>query len=151
MASEPLDHVADQDRQSSPISNDFNPSGYETNVYEVAKMRNTIAVVETGSGKDMVAAMLINDIGQAIKSSGAKKKLIVFLTPTVHLVHQQFEVVKVNTNFKVEEYYGAKGLIHGLWSAGKRKQMSMINDTPDSFGCLEKGILELESGMLDDY
>lgn len=23
---------------------------------------------------------------------------------------QQFEVVKVNTNFKVEEYYGAKGV-----------------------------------------
>lgn len=62
---------------------------YEANIYEVAKRRNTIAVVETGSGKDMVAAMLISDIGQAIKSSGAKK-LIVFLAPTVHLVHQVF-------------------------------------------------------------
>lgn len=64
---------------------------YEANVYEVAKRRNTIAVVETGSGKDMVAAMLISDIGQAIKSSSSgAKKLIVFLTPTVHLVHQVF-------------------------------------------------------------
>lgn len=56
-------------------------------MFEVAKRRNTIAVLETGAGKTMIAVMLIKDIAQAIKSNGFKK-LILFLAPTVHLVHQ---------------------------------------------------------------
>ncbi|CAL8995994.1 unnamed protein product [Prunus brigantina] len=150
MASEPLDHVADQDQQSSPISNDFNPSGYEANIYEVAKRRNTIAVVETGSGKDMVAAMLISDIGQAIKSSGAKK-LIVFLAPTVHLVHQQFEVVKVNTNFKVEEYYGAKGVdswTMECWEKETNEHDVLVMTPQILLDALKKVFLSLEAVCL---
>ncbi|KAM5566198.1 endoribonuclease Dicer [Rosa sericea] len=100
------DHGAAADQGVSKL---FNPRRYQTQVYEVARRRNTIAVMETGTGKTMIAVMLIDEIGQAIKSSG-DNKLIVFLAPTVHLVHQQFEVIKEHTAFKVEEYYGAKGV-----------------------------------------
>ena len=60
---------------------------YQSEVYEVAKKRNTIFVLETGTGKTLIAAMLIDHIGQTIKSSGLKK-IIIFLAPTVHLVNQ---------------------------------------------------------------
>ena len=60
---------------------------YQLQVFEVAKKRNTIAVLETGAGKTMVPVMLIKAIGEAIKSNG-HKKLIVFLAPIVHLVNQ---------------------------------------------------------------
>lgn len=67
----------------------INNNRYQSQVYEVARKRNTIAVMETGTGKTIIAVMLITEIGQAIKSSG-DKKLIIFLAPTVHLVHQVF-------------------------------------------------------------
>lgn len=60
---------------------------YQLEVFEVAKGKNTIAVLDTGSGKTLIAVMLIKHIGQVIKSTGVKK-FIIFLSPTVHLVNQ---------------------------------------------------------------
>lgn len=65
----------------------FGECSYQTKVFEVAVKRNTIAVLETGAGKTMIAVMLIKQIGQAVFSSGVKR-LILFLAPTVHLVNQ---------------------------------------------------------------
>lgn len=56
-------------------------------MFEVAKRRNTIAVLDTGTGKTMIALMLIREIGQAVKAD-ARKLFIIFLAPTVHLVNQ---------------------------------------------------------------
>ncbi|KAJ6957432.1 endoribonuclease Dicer [Populus alba x Populus x berolinensis] len=93
---------------ASVLSNhkEFYPRGYQSKVFEVAVKRNTIAVLETGAGKTMIAVMLIKQIGQAVFYSGVKR-LILFLAPTVHL---QYEVIKSQTNFRVGEYYGAKGI-----------------------------------------
>ncbi|CAK8542888.1 unnamed protein product [Lathyrus sativus] len=74
--------------------------------FEIAKRSNTIAITDTGSGKTLIAIMLIKEIGQAVRSSGVKK-IIVFLAPTVVL---QYKNIKHNTNIQVEEYHGAKGV-----------------------------------------
>ncbi|KAK7395386.1 hypothetical protein VNO78_15942 [Psophocarpus tetragonolobus] len=95
--------------QCSSNATNFDPRSYQTEVFQVAKLRNTIAVLDTGAGKTLIAVMLIKHISQNIKSTD-ENKLIIFLAPTVHLVNQQFEVIRDNTDLAVGEYYGTKGI-----------------------------------------
>ncbi|KAF8036139.1 hypothetical protein BT93_C1979 [Corymbia citriodora subsp. variegata] len=100
----------DHSAQGPPkIPKSFQPRSYQVKIYEVAVRRNTIAVLGTGSGKTMIAVMLIKDIAQSMKLSG-EKKLMIFLAPTVHLVNQQYEFISSHTGLQVGEYYGAKGI-----------------------------------------
>ncbi|XP_050268142.1 endoribonuclease Dicer homolog 3a isoform X1 [Quercus robur] len=139
-----------QESPSSSSPNCMKPRGYQLQVFEVAKKRNTIAVLETGAGKTMVAVMLIKAIGEAIKSNG-HKKLIVFLAPTVHLVNQQFEFIKNHTNMEVGQYYGDMGVDN--WSLETWEREVNKNDvlvmTPQIFlDVLRKAFLSPEAVCL---
>ncbi|GAV80701.1 Helicase_C domain-containing protein/Ribonuclease_3 domain-containing protein/PAZ domain-containing protein/dsRNA_bind domain-containing protein/ResIII domain-containing protein [Cephalotus follicularis] len=109
MNSDPSNMDLEYHDQTAAASNNFNPRKYQLEIFKVAMKRNTIAVLDTGTGKTLIAVMLIKAIAQASKFA-CPDKLLIFLAPTVHLVHQQYEVIKIHTNFEVGEYYGAKGI-----------------------------------------
>ncbi|GMH08010.1 hypothetical protein Nepgr_009850 [Nepenthes gracilis] len=129
---------------------DFTLRSYQKKIYEVARKRNVLAALETGAGKTMIAVMLIKEIGEAIKSS-AVKKVIVFLATTVSLVNQQYEVIKIYTDLRVKEIYGALGVDEWNTECWKKQ----INDcdvmvmTPQIFlDALRNAFLTMETVCL---
>ncbi|KAH6756960.1 dicer-like 1 [Perilla frutescens var. hirtella] len=87
---------------------------YQLDVLEQAKQRNTIAFLETGAGKTLIAVLLMKSISAELQKQN-KKMLAVFLVPKVPLVYQQAEVIRERTGFQVGHYCGEMG--QDFWDA----------------------------------
>ncbi|OVA19920.1 Ribonuclease III domain [Macleaya cordata] len=87
---------------------------YQLDVLEQAKKKNTIAFLETGTGKTLIAVLLIKSICKDLLQQN-KKILAIFLVPKVPLVYQQAEVIRESTGYKVGHYCGEMG--QDFWDA----------------------------------
>ncbi|KAF8379890.1 hypothetical protein HHK36_027355 [Tetracentron sinense] len=87
---------------------------YQLDVLEQAKKKNTIAFLETGAGKTLIAVLLIKSVCKDLQKEN-KKMLAIFLVPKVVLVYQQAEVISERTGFKVGHYCGEMG--QDFWDA----------------------------------
>nr|GEV47561.1 endoribonuclease Dicer homolog 1 [Tanacetum cinerariifolium] len=87
---------------------------YQLDVLEQAKNKNTIAFLETGAGKTLIAVLLIKSVCNDMLKQG-KKMLAVFLVPKVPLVYQQAEVIREQTGYQVGHYCGEMG--QDFWDA----------------------------------
>lgn len=87
---------------------------YQLDVLEQAKKRNTIAFLETGAGKTLIAVLLMKSISAELQKQNMKM-LAVFLVPKVPLVYQQAEVIRERTGFQVGHYCGEMG--QDFWDA----------------------------------
>ncbi|GAB4861487.1 Dicer-like protein 1 [Ancistrocladus abbreviatus] len=81
---------------------------YQLDVLEQAKQKNTIAFLETGAGKTLIAVLLIRSVCNKLRQQN-KKMLAVFLVPKVPLVYQQAEVIREQTGYSVGHYCGEMG------------------------------------------
>jgi len=88
------------------------PRGYQSEVFQKAKNHNVILHMNTGLGKTMCAAMLINkylDIDD--------RKLIFFLAPQVPLVNQQARFIQQQcAKSEVRRLHGQMDVGHESWS-----------------------------------
>ncbi|KAL3833920.1 hypothetical protein ACJIZ3_008656 [Penstemon smallii] len=88
------------------------PRSYQLEALEKALKQNTIVFFETGTGKTLIAIMLLKSNAHLLRNS---PYIAVFLVPTVVLVTQQGEAVAMHTDLKVGKYYGELGV--DFWDA----------------------------------
>ncbi|EXJ84715.1 hypothetical protein A1O3_05385 [Capronia epimyces CBS 606.96] len=82
---------------------------YQQELFERAKEENTIAVLDTGSGKTLIAALLIRHFLQQElidRSQGRPSKIIFFLVNSVPLANQQARFLNNNLPHDVIALYG---------------------------------------------
>lgn len=80
------------------------PRNYQLELFERAKRENTIAVLDTGSGKTLIAVLLLRwTIDKELESRAAlnSPKISFFLVASVTLVYQQYSVLETNLDHKV--------------------------------------------------
>ncbi|KAJ9613349.1 Dicer-like protein 1 [Cladophialophora chaetospira] len=89
---------------------------YQQELFDRAKEENIIAVLDTGSGKTLIAALLIrHHLQQEIidRSQGKPHKIVFFLVNSVHLARQQARFLSNNLPERVVPLFG--GTSDDLW------------------------------------
>ncbi|RVX74286.1 hypothetical protein B0A52_02118 [Exophiala mesophila] len=82
---------------------------YQEELFERAKDENVIAVLDTGSGKTLIAALLIRHYLQQElldRAQGRPRKIIFFLVNSVHLARQQARFLNLNLPQPVIPLFG---------------------------------------------
>ncbi|KAL6856752.1 hypothetical protein J3F83DRAFT_718055 [Trichoderma novae-zelandiae] len=85
------------------------PREYQVDLYERAKQENTIVVLDTGSGKTLIAALLMRHVLQQelqYRADGHKHQYAFFLVEKVALCFQQHAVLTCNLEFPIGKFYG---------------------------------------------
>ncbi|KAF3385044.1 Dicer-like protein 1 [Penicillium rolfsii] len=91
---------------------DLSPRMYQIELFERAKVENTIAVLDTGSGKTLIAVLLLKHILQKElidRAEGKAPRIAFFLAHSVTLVFQQSAVLQHNLDQNVTYIFGAMG------------------------------------------
>ncbi|KAM0791169.1 hypothetical protein ACM66B_005653 [Microbotryomycetes sp. NB124-2] len=87
------------------------PKSYQTAILEQAKTGNVIACLPTGSGKTLIAVLLMDWMHNTIEvprmKEGKKQRMQFFVTNSVPLVHQQSKIIAYNTDLRVGKVFGA--------------------------------------------
>ncbi|KAJ9125519.1 hypothetical protein QFC22_000480 [Naganishia vaughanmartiniae] len=86
------------------------PRAYQNEILQHAIKRNVIAVMGTGTGKTMIACMLIGYMHCRPYNRKIQKKISAFVVPTVPLVHQQADTVEKLTGLAVKSFCGEMGV-----------------------------------------
>uniref|UniRef100_A0A1J3CVJ0 Endoribonuclease Dicer-like protein 2 n=1 Tax=Noccaea caerulescens TaxID=107243 RepID=A0A1J3CVJ0_NOCCA len=91
---------------------------YQVEALEKAIKQNTIVFLETGSGKTLIAIMLLRSYAYLFRKPSPC--FSVFLVPQVVLVSQQAKALKMHTDLKVGMYWGDMGV--DFWDSSTWQQ-----------------------------
>jgi endoribonuclease Dicer len=126
------------------------PREYQIELFEKAKTQNTIAVLDTGSGKTLIAALLLRhviDEELERRANGGDKRIAFFLVDSVALVFQQYAVLKCNLNHKMEQFCGDMGCdlwSKELWEKHFNENMVIVCTAEVLFQCLHHSFITMK-------
>lgn len=126
------------------------PREYQIELFERAKTQNIIAVLDTGSGKTLIAALLLRhviDEELERRANGGDKRISFFLVDSVALVFQQYAVLKCNLNQKMEQFCGDMGCdlwSKELWEKHLNENMVIVCTAEVLFQCLHHSFITMK-------
>eukprot|EP00850_Spirogloea_muscicola_P002335 SM000009S23464 [mRNA] locus=s9:79580:90948:- [translate_table: standard] len=121
--------------------------GYQMEILALAKEQNTIAYLETGCGKTLIAVLLLRSRAHALRTPG-DKKLAVFIVPKVCLVTQQADVIGMHTDFVIGRYFGAMGIDYwdrAMWLNEFQEKEVLVLTAQILLNVLEAGFLKMQT------
>ncbi|KAK4231362.1 hypothetical protein QBC38DRAFT_466583 [Podospora fimiseda] len=148
--------VADEARSVNSLIREFenkriitNPRDYQLELFELAKTRNTIAVLDTGSGKTLIAALLLrwtihNELDA--RSKGLPKRIAFFLVDKVALVFQQHSVLTCNLDYPIEKFCGDMVLNadKDFWTKTFEDNMGIVCTAEILYSCLSHSYIRMD-------
>ncbi|KAI9756900.1 MAG: hypothetical protein M4579_003654 [Chaenotheca gracillima] len=135
-------------QESNVIINDARE--YQLELFERAKQQNIIAVLDTGSGKTLIAVLLLRYVlDQELESRGLGKprKISFFLVDCVTLVFQQHAVLECNLDQKIERFCGDMGCdfwSKGTWEKHFSENMVIVCTAQVLYDCLMHSFISID-------
>jgi endoribonuclease Dicer len=125
------------------------PREYQIEIYEKAKTQNVIAVLETGTGKTLIAVLLLrHTIEEELERRAAElpPRISFFVVPSVALVFQQYDVLHTNLDQPMAQLCGAMGT--DLWSKDMwldtfKKNMVIVLTAEVLYQCLAHSYVKM--------
>ncbi|KAI9679405.1 MAG: Dicer-like protein 1 [Caeruleum heppii] len=125
---------------------------YQIQLFEKAKEKNIIAVLDTGSGKTLIAVLLLQwTIDQELEREssrvGEPHRISFFLVDCVTLVFQQYAVLECNLDHPVERFCGDMGCdlwSRETWEKQFRANRIIVCTAEVLYQCLMHGFIRME-------
>lgn len=126
-----------------------NPREYQLELFERAKKENTIAVLDTGSGKTLIAVLLLRwiiDKELEERKDGRPAKVGFFLCCSVALAYQQFSVLESNLDHKILKFCGNDGaeqFSRSTWQHHFNTGKVIVCTPAILYQCLSRGYISM--------
>ena len=126
------------------------PRDYQLELFERAKKENTIAVLDTGTGKTLIAVLLLKHILEqelASRALGNSQRLAFFVVDVSTLVYQQFAVLEHNLDQPIDRFCGEMNIDSwdkGAWAVHFEKNMAIVCTADVLYNCLSRGFITIE-------
>ena len=127
-----------------------NPRDYQLELFERAKQQNTIAVLDTGTGKTLIAVLLLKHIIEQElenRAAGKSQRLAFFIVNVSTLVYQQFAVLEHNLDQPIDHFCGEMNVDSwdkAAWAVHFEKNMAIVCTADVLYNCLSHGFITME-------